>query len=527
MIPLVTREEARRMDAAAVAAGTPSIRLMENAGVGAARILREEFAAETPGVVVVGGTGQNGGDAWVVARLLAHAGAKPRVVVVGDPATIAGDARVNFDALVNLGVVPMRFGPASTGAFDGPNRARVIVDGIFGTGLSRAVTGEAAAAVEAIARSGARVLALDVPSGIDANTGQVLGAAVRADVTATFGAAKRGLVQHPGAAHAGDVCVVDIGVTMPLDADADAGAALLEAKDIDDWLPRRAADTHKARAGHVAVLGGNDGTRGASVLAGVGAMRAGAGLVTLCVRAEPPAPPPEFMVRSIVVGAGAGAGSGASAREALLEFLRAKADVVVVGPGFGDDEFTAATLLALRDRSELPCVIDADALRVMARERSLLRWPAGRAVLTPHPGEAAALLGVTSDAVNSDRFGALDALVAATGCTVVLKGAGTVIAGPGTRRLVCLRGTPAMAVAGTGDVLAGAIAACWASGGGPVGGSAKKSGEALAGAASGVFLHAVAGEIAPAADRGMLASELAAAIPDALSRVREQAHGAP
>ncbi|HMI89954.1 MAG TPA: NAD(P)H-hydrate dehydratase, partial [Polyangiales bacterium] len=385
--------------------------------------------------------------------------------------------------------------------------ASLVVDALFGTGLDRPLTGVHAAAVARINACSAPVAALDLPSGIDADSGAVLGAAVDADITVTFAAHKRGLHQHPGAALAGELSCASIGVPAPSHADA----GLLEASDVARWIAERAPDGHKGTSGAVLVIAGAPGRTGAALLSGLGAMRGGAGLVTLAARgaarAALDAKVIELMTEELPEQA-----------EAALERALALAEgkhAAVVGPGLGLDEQgrTLARQLALA--LPLPTVLDADALTALGTDLGVLRSASAPRVLTPHPGEAARMLGSSSAAVQADRYAAATKLAEQSGQVVVLKGARTIIAAPSGELRVCPTGTPAMAVAGTGDVLSGVIASLLAT-------LSAFDGTAPAfdAAAAGVYLHGLAGELAARGDRGLLASELAAQLPVALAQCR-------
>jgi NAD(P)H-hydrate epimerase len=502
VIPLLTRQAARALDADATArVGLPSIVLMENAGRGAFEILRAEFADALAHVVIAGGPGQNGGDGWVIARHLWNAGFLPRVVLLGDPAQLRGDALVNYRALEQLGlpcaVVPGDDLSALVSALSG---ATLVIDALFGTGLDRPLDGRYAAAVQRI-NAAAPVVALDLPSGVDADSGALLGSAVRAEMTITFAAHKRGLHHFPGAALAGAVRCVSIGVPAPFDAPA----GLIEASDVAGWIAPRAADAHKGQGGHVLVIAGAPGRTGAALLCGLGALRSGAGLCTLAARGAAQdaldAKVVELMTARLPVEA-------EPAFELALELARGK-QAAVIGPGLGLDADGRALSRQLALALPLPAVLDADALTALGEDIGVLRSAAGARVLTPHPGEAARLLGTTSAAVQADRFAAAQRLAERSGCTIVLKGARTIVAEPGGRMRVCPTGTAAMAVGGTGDVLGGAVGALIA------------QLEPFDAAAAAVYLHGAAGELAAArADRGLLASDLAHALPAALLQTR-------
>jgi NAD(P)H-hydrate epimerase len=501
VIPLLSRAEVRAFDRDAIARlGVPGLVLMENAGAHAARLLRLEFPERLSQVLVLGGAGQNGGDAWVVARHLLAAGQRPRCMLLADASKLSGDARVNFDALAALGLT-VEQQPAPALVAQAAREASLIVDGLFGTGLDRPLAGPLLEVVAAINAAGVPVLALDLPSGVDADTGQVLGAAVQATLTVTFAAHKPGLHQHPGAACAGELHCVDIGVPGP-----PAGRrGLIEARDVAALLPPRRADAHKGSSGHVLAIAGSAGKTGAALLAATGALRAGAGLVTIASDAETRRALDHKVLELMTAEFPA-----QGALEALLELARGKASALL-GPGFGLAAEARALACALARALPVPSVIDADALTALASEPSALRTAARDRVLTPHPGEAARLLGRSIPAIQADRLGAAHELALLTGQVVVLKGAGSVIAAPDGALRVCRAGTPALGTAGTGDVLSGIIAALLV------------ELSAFDAALCGVELHARAGELAARSDRGLLAHEVADVYARALEQVRAEA----
>jgi NAD(P)H-hydrate epimerase len=382
--------------------------------------------------------------------------------------------------------------------------ATLIVDGLFGTGLDRPITGEAADAIarmNASADSTARVcVALDIPSGIDADSGNVLGVAVRAALTITFAAHKRGLHQHPGADHAGELSLVSIGVPA-----ARATDGVIEARDVASWLPPRAADTHKGRGGHVLIVAGAPGHTGAALLSGLGALRAGAGLVTLCPRAGARAALDAKVIELMTADQPAELDAALRAIEQLMQSKQAAA----IGPGLGVDDDAVALIRRLAIELDKPAVLDADALSAFAGRLSELKHARGPRVLTPHPGEAARLLSCATSDVQADRYGAAKRLAADSGCVAVLKGARTLVASPDGSIRVCPLDVPALAVGGTGDVLSGVTAALL---------SQLMAADA---AAAAVYLHALAGELAARSDRGLFAREVADALPLALERCRQ------
>lgn len=500
MIPLLTRDAVRAVDQHAIESfGVPGLLLMENAGRGATDVLLATFEGRCQRVVIVGGPGQNGGDAWVVARHLLTRGLRPRCVLVGPEDRVRGDARVNLEALRKLGQSVHTVSQGDTSALSNALRdADCWVDGVFGTGLDRDVGGVFAQVLDQLNDADGPGLALDLPSGLDANTGQVLGTAVRAQATATFAAHKRGLHQHPGMEHAGVVTLVDIGV--PPAGEAEAG--VIEPGDVAAIRPARAPAAHKGSSGHVLVIAGSPGTTGAAYLAGLGALRGGAGLVTLAAR-DGARQALEHKVVELMT-----ARVGGRPQQDVLKLAEGKASAVL-GPGLGLGDATRGWSRAVALQLPIPAVLDADALTHWAEEPEGLKAAVAPRVLTPHPGEASRLLGKPTAEVQADRYAAAGELAERTGQVVVLKGAGTIVATPDGQLRVCSRGTPALGVAGTGDVLSGALGAALA-----------LAPRAFDAATAGVWLHAVAGELASSADSGLLASEVADALPLALNKCR-------
>jgi NAD(P)H-hydrate epimerase len=506
---LMGAESMRALDRHAIDdLGVPGELLMENAG---AAVTRAVLAARPPGgsVVVVCGGGNNGGDGWVVARRLHGLGVPVRVATVGDPGKLRGDAAANRERALAAGV-------AVAPVDEGLPAADLVVDAIFGTGLSRDVEGGAARAIGAIqaASETAVVVAVDLPSGICADTGRVLGVAVEADVTVTLGAPKLGLALEPGRSLAGEVVVARIGIPAEAPGVA-ADAVLWTAAAAGLCLPERPEGGHKGRFGHVLVVAGSEGKTGAAALAAEGAARAGAGLVTVacpaglndilevkCTEAMtvPVADTPERAFAS-----------GAAAR---IVALAAERDVVALGPGVGTGEETVKCVQAVVEATDRPLVLDADGLNCLAGQPERLRARRGATILTPHPGEAARWLDVGPGEVNADRVGAARRLADATGAVVLLKGAGTVVAAPDGATIVNPTGGPTLGTGGTGDVLTGLCAGLLAQG----------LGVADA-AALAAFVHGAAGDrlAATRGESGVLAGEIAREIPATLDALREAA----
>lgn len=475
-LPLYSAAQSRELDRRAIAAGTPGYVLMQRAGQAAFQYLREHWPAATRIVVLVG-RGNNGGDGYVLANLAWSQHLDVRLLTVGDHEQLRGEvAEAASDA------TRARVPEASwNGTLP---EADIYVDALFGTGLNRAPAGDFPAAIAALNASGKPVLALDIPSGLIADTGHAPGAVVQAAATITFITLKAGLLTGRGPALTGPLHLD----TLDLPADLGNGivpmALELAPWQLASWLPRRSRDAHKGQHGHVLVVGGNHGMAGAVALAGEAALRAGAGLVSVATRPGHlmmlNTRRPELMCHGI-------------SKSAELAPLLARADVIVLGPGLGQDDWASSLYGAVLDSGK-PLVLDADGLNLLAQQPD----KRSERILTPHPGEAARLLGTTSREVQTDRFAAAHALQERFGGTVVLKGAGSLVA-TATAIQLCPYGNPGMGSGGMGDLLAGVI------------GALRAQGLAADDAAcAGVMAHALAGDDAAlvAGERGLMATDL-------------------
>ena len=478
--------------------GAVGLVLMENAGRGATDAICEVFEDRLDRVVLLGGPGQNGGDAWVVARRLSLLGEEPLAILVGDPAALRGDALVNWSLLGTLGVETLVVAPEDAKSLGAKlDRATLIVDGLFGTGLDRAISGGYADAIAAIEAAPAPVAALDLPSGLDADTGAILGVAPGAALTVTFAGHKRGLHQYPGVEHAGEVRVADIGVPVR----SKPSATVWSNDDLPSLIAPRAGDAHKGTNGHLLVIGGAPGKTGAAILAGRAAFRSGAGLVTIGARPDSRAALEEKVIE--LMTAPLPDVPDRAAVEALCEGKRA----VVLGPGMGLDAVGRDWALAFARYAPIPSVVDADAITHLADAGlASLGEAAAPRILTPHPGEAARLLRCATRDVQRDRYAAAGALAKGSGQVVILKGARSIVAA-GVELRVCAEGTPALGVAGTGDVLGGVV------------GALAMALDPRDAAIAGALLHALAGVEASVGDRGLMASEVADAIPVVLDHL--------
>ncbi len=456
-------------------------------------------------VVVVCGAGSNGGDGFVVARHLLARGAEVEVFLAEASEKVTGESRINHDAYIDLGGV---FAELPEGADLGVleealGRADFVVDALFGTGLARPIRGHLAEVIAAINRAEACCVALDIPSGLDADSGAPLGIAVQADDTVTFGHLKIGLLTPEGARLAGNIHVVDLGVPdRPILAHVGYVAEVIGARTIGSYLTPRETNVHKHEAGDVLVVAGSAGKLGAALLTASAAMRAGTGLVTVCTWPDAAAAL-ESRVLEVMTARIDPERITASLDEAL-----ARRRAVAIGPGFGLDERARIAVDHVVLGWDGLKVVDADAITHFTDRAEALADARGQIILTPHPGELGRLLGRSGRAVEQDRFGAVREAVARTRATVVLKGARTIIATPDGRMFICMAGNPALATAGSGDVLTGIIAALLC--GLPT----------CRAACAGVLIHALAGDRWRArvgSDRGLLAGEIPEEVPRILA----------
>jgi hydroxyethylthiazole kinase-like uncharacterized protein yjeF len=488
----------RAVDRWAIEQGAPSLDLMERAGAGVYRAV-EELAPDGP-VVVVCGKGNNGGDGLVVARLLREAGRSVTVLCTAPVEEFSGDAAVQLARLP--GERPLE--PAALdGVLEG---AAVVVDALLGTGFEGVPRGTVAEAIEALGDARAPVVSVDVPSGVDASTGEVSGAAVRAALTVTFHAAKPGLWIHPGKALAGRVVAIDIGI--PRGAPAAPTVGLLEAS-VARELPRRGATSTKFSSGHVVVAGGSRELTGAPRMTALASARAGAGYVTACLPAtlQPllAASLLEVMTRALPDAEGELTVEGVPTVLGLLE----RGGALALGPGLGRGPGAAAFARELGARAPVAMVLDADGLSAHVGHLEELASREAPTVLTPHAGELARLLECGGEEIASRRLASVRDACARSQAVVVLKGDDTLIAAPTGRVAVSRGDSPALATAGTGDVLTGVIAALLAQGL-----------EAFTAACAGVWLHAQAGRLAARAQgspESVLASDVIAALGGARS----------
>ncbi len=491
----LTAAQMRAVDAESAAQGMPGSVLMENAGTALTRAALE-LAGEHGRFVVLCGSGNNGGDGLVVARQLAARGRTVFVELVGPP-SVHGEPARNLQALKASGVTPA---PIPSDFPIGPGD--VVIDALFGTGLSRAPSGASADAIGRISEwraNGAKVLAADLPSGLESDSGVPLTPCVTADVTLAFGFLKVGQVIEPGASRCGALEVVEIGIPRAANAVlSEPATSLLEESDIRGRLPTRKVDGNKGTFGHVLVVAGSWGKTGSAALAGLGALRSGAGLVTVATRYR--SLPHVLQHAPELMGAELSSDGplGLNDLNALLEAADGKR-AVVFGPGIERGPETARLLGALLEELSIPCVIDADGLNALAGNLGVLKKAKGELLLTPHPGEMSRLIGKPIAEIQSDRIGHARAFAREAQVVLVLKGARTVIAREDGTVFINPTGNAGMATGGTGDVLSGICGALLAQG--------LSSEDA---AIVGVYVHGLAGDLAAKrrGQMGLIASDL-------------------
>lgn len=490
--------------------GIPSIVLMENAGrqvVAAIESAYPDLADRRVGVLC--GRGNNGGDGFVVARTLSQRGIDVSVLLIGAVGDVRGDARTNLEILAHLGVTIAEVADSQAWElhFSELNACRLIVDAIFGTGLRAPLSGLVESVVTDVNAAGIPIVAVDLPSGLSADLPQPIGTSIEASLTVTLAAPKLSLILPPAETRAGDVVIADIGLPAAVvDSVEGPRIELLTRSGVRELVAPRSADSHKGDYGHVLVVAGAPGTTGAAHLAALGALKAGAGLVTVATSAScrpiVAAMAPEYMTAAI---SDFGDELNPNGVDAVLMMAR---DVIAIGPGLGQGRSTQEFIRALVDRATTPLIIDADGLNAFTGMSERLSGREGQAiVITPHPGEMARLVGMSSQEVQANRLDVARNFATSHHVYVVLKGHRTLIATPDGTVFINPTGNPGMATGGSGDVLTGMVAAWLA-----------QLLDAEAACKLAVYLHGIAGDLAEATESqvAMTAGDLAAHIGDAV-----------
>jgi ADP-dependent NAD(P)H-hydrate dehydratase / NAD(P)H-hydrate epimerase len=522
---VVTAEEMRRIDRDTTDEfGIPSLLLMERAGSSAAQRIMEIYSRRK--VIVACGSGNNGGDGMVAARLLHDKGWDVRVFLACDPDKLKGGARLQYQAALRFGV------PVNDSAVLIEDASRlfrphtIIVDALFGTGLSKEIRGGFSALIRVLNESGLPIIALDMPSGISSDTGQVMGDAISADYTVAFGLPKRGHFLYPGAEHTGRLFIEDIG--FPHEALSAEGlqVELLEKVDLAPLIPARKKNSHKGDYGHVLLVAGSRGKTGAAFMAAKACLRAGAGVVTIGI---PESLASVFQSRAteemtlILPDKGDGTLSK-KALDKILGFLEKTADVIAIGPGAGVSRDMREITETVASHSGVPVIIDADGLNSLKGNTEAFRKARAPIILTPHPGEMARLMdrkpasspnsslrSEVMERIEKNRIHTAGSFATTTGVHLVLKGVPTVTASPDGRVFINPTGNPGMSTAGAGDVLTGMIAGFLGQGLSP-----------LDACTFGVYMHGLSGDIA-ASERGehsVIASDIIDCIPSAFKMMK-------
>ena len=502
--------------------GIPALVLMENAGrqtVAAMEAMYNDLTERR--VAVLCGQGNNGGDGFVVARTLVQRDVDVSVFLLGRVSDVRGDARTNLEILGRIGVTVVEVADSQAWElhFSEVSDCTLIVDAIFGTGLNAPIAGLIESVIADVNASGIPVVAIDLPSGLSADSPEPTGPAVDAALTVTLAAPKLSLVLPPGETLAGDIVIADIGIPSDvLDGLDGPRVDLLTRGSMRELITPRTADTHKGDYGRVLVVAGSRGKTGAAHLAAVGALRSGAGLVTVatarCCQDVVAALGPEYMTEAIAEDmrapgtAGGGAGQIGLDPDEVDRILEMARDVIAIGPGLGQAVGTREFITRIVDRATMPVVVDADGLNAFVEDPDRLAGREGRdVIITPHPGEMARLLGMTTDEVQASRLEIARNFAAAHRCYVVLKGHRTLIATPDEKVFINPTGNPGMATGGTGDVLTGMIAAWLA-----------QLLDAEAACKLAVYLHGMAGDLAEAdeGESAMTSADLAGHLGDAI-----------
>ena len=499
---ILTAEQMRNVDRRATESfGVPSIVLMENAAIAVVDAIFSHYP-DCERAAVVCGIGKNGGDGLAIARHLENRGVVPVILIAGDRSRYSGDSLTNLITCERLGI-PMydiRAAHEVEEALVHAADADVIVDAIFGTGLDREPAGLYADLIRAIAELRLPVVSVDLPSGANASSPQPFDPCIHAEVTVTFAAPKVCHVFQPAAVMCGEVVVADISIPNPAIEEENVALSLITPADVVPFIAPRLAETHKGTYGHVGIIGGSPGRSGAAVLAARGAIRGGAGLVTVMTDPD----------TAHLVHAGSLESMTYSGTD-IGEFLRNKS-AVLIGPGLPDDEDAYATVRDIAGAIDLPSVIDASALNAFAGRSRELNPRGVPRVITPHPGELARIIGSDAKTINANRIEVAREAARLANCIVALKGYQTLVADPDGHVYVNPTGNPGMATGGTGDVLGGLLAALLARGTDP-----------LDAAAAAVYIHGFAGDLLKEemGDIGLSASDLADRIPLAIQRLRK------
>ncbi len=509
---ILSPERMKRYDEYAINTwGMPSAVLMENAGRSTYRLLREEHLGRKKRLAVCCGRGNNGGDGFVIARYAARDGFETTLFLTCQPDELKGDAALNMGLYRSLGgeiLTVKKPGDVSNAL----KEADLVVDAIFGTGLSKEVEGIEKALIEEMNRSGKPIIAVDIPSGLDALRGVPLGVAVKAVSTYTYGYAKLGQIVYPGAAYVGDLTVIDLSLPALAEKEIGIDAEVIDGEMVRGFLKTREPWAHKGSFGHALVISGSTGKTGAAAMTSNAALKAGAGLVTLVI----PRSLNDIMeakLTEVMTYPVEDHGKGHLARDAFDEIaaFAADKDVVVIGPGLSTTEETMALVRKLYVEMDKPFVVDADGITSFQGHEELIGKKAGRAVFTPHPGELGRLCGASPAEINADRMNIGRRFVEAHNVTLVLKGARTAVFSPACAPFINPTGNASLAKGGSGDILTGFI-----------GGLVSQGYTLVEASLLGVYLHGYIADnwAAEKSDMDLVAGDLLVGLGEALREIK-------
>lgn len=505
---ILTADQMRSIDRRTVEQfGIPSMVLMENAAIAVVDAIFAHFP-QTERAAIFCGPGQNGGDGLAIARHLENRGVVPTIILVGDAATMKGDAETNLNICRRMRLPMHQASDADSlnSALVTASQADLVVDAIFGSGLNRPVEGIFAEAIAGMMSLRLPLVAVDLPSGLSGSSAEATEPLVQADITVTFAQPKIPHVFSPAAVYCGEVIVADISIPNAAVEAENCRLSLITPEDVRPLVPPRQADTHKGTFGHVAIIAGSEGKSGAAILAARGAVRGGAGLVTVVTDRATAAVVDSVAIESMTFPIT----SHADSMHALRQFL-VKISAVAMGPGLPETEEGFDFIRRLIREIELPLVVDASALNAYKGKIEAIAKPPRVTILTPHPGELGRLVGRTTDEIQKDRVTAAREAARRSGCILVLKGHQTLIADPDGHVAVNNTGNPAMASGGMGDVLTGIMAAFLGQGMDP-----------FDAACAAVYLHGFAADMLrdEKSDIGLRAMEVADKLPEAIEKVR-------
>ncbi|RMF94640.1 MAG: NAD(P)H-hydrate dehydratase [Candidatus Schekmanbacteria bacterium] len=489
--PIATGSQMREVDRITIEErGIPGLVLMENAGTGVANAIKRRYSSlKDKNITVVSGKGNNGGDGYVVARLLLDECNEMNVFVLAEESALKGDALENYKRIKEAGAQIYHL--KSTSEFDEEvmsilKRTDIIVDAILGTGITGEVKGFYGEVINLINDLRKDVVSVDISSGLSSDTGKISGPAIFSNLTVTLGMAKIAHFVYPAAKYAGDLEIVDIGIPDDVIENMKFDVEVIEKEDVRKILPQREKDAHKGNFGHTVIIGGSVGKSGAVIMAAEAAMRSGAGLVTAVVPKGINTVIEANLIEamSFPVEENKNGAISKEAVDSILDFCRDK-DVVAAGPGMGADKDGEVIIEALLKNLDMPLVLDADAINILSKNKEILRERKGEVILTPHPGEMGRLMGIKSSDVQKERLEVCIEAAKDFDCIVVLKGKNSIISNRGKKTFINTTGNPGMATGGSGDVLTGIIA-----------GLLSQGVPSEYSASCGVFIHGLAGDIA-------------------------------